>query len=175
MHVPQEYTIAIIKNLGFFIEQFFQLEVRQIKTAVSKFSIITDSPNNLDFLQRIPHFDSPSRKGLAVVHYLQSIPSMGTSLYRHKPTNFEYVDEQRYASYTAKIKERFPTEDTYPEGYINGSTDQFEEIASVEAIFNRLLMYRGTSLHSGQIGKDYDFDPSPATGRLTLTSFIEFR
>ncbi len=175
MQVPQEYTMALVKHLGFFMEQFFNVEIRQIKNAVSKFSIVTDTPDNLGLLQRIPHFDSPSRKGLAVVHYLQSIPSMGTSLYRHKPTNFEYVDEQRYSSYTAKIQERFPTEDKYPEGYINGSTDQFEEIASVEAIFNRLLMYRGTSLHSAQIGSDYNFDPSPATGRLTLTSFFEFK
>jgi hypothetical protein len=175
MQVPQEYTISIIKNLGFFVEQFFQLEVRQIKSAVSKFSIVTTPPNDLDLLQRIPHFDSPSRKGLAVVHYLQSIPSMGTSLYRHKPTNFEYIDEQRYPSYTKKIQERFPTEDTYPTGYINGTTDQYEEIASFDAVFNRFLMYRGTSLHSGKIGKDYNFDPSPATGRLTLTSFFEFK
>lgn len=157
------------------MERFFQLEVRQIKNAVSKFSIITTRPDNLDLLQRIPHFDSPSRKGLAVVHYLQSIPNMGTSLYRHKPTNFEYVDEQRYPSYTAKIQERFPTADKYPEGYINGSTDQFEEIASFDAVFNRLVMYRGTSLHSGKIGQEYNFDPSPATGRLTLTSFFEFK
>ena len=157
------------------MEQFFHLEVRQIKSAVSKFSIITNRQNDLDLLQRIPHFDSPSRKGLAVVHYLQSLPNMGTSLYRHKPTNFEYVDEQRYSSYMMKIEERFPTKNEYPEGYINGSTDQFEEIASIDAIFNRLLMYRGTSLHSGKIGKDYNFDPNPATGRLTLTSFFEFK
>ncbi|RYY01210.1 MAG: hypothetical protein EOO53_19165 [Gammaproteobacteria bacterium] len=175
MHVPQEYTFSIVKNLGFFMEKFFQLEVRQIKSAVSKFSIVTTPANNLDLLQRIPHFDSPSRKGLAVVHYLQTIPNMGTSLYRHKPTNFEYIDEQRHSSYMAKIEETFPNEDKYPQGYINGSTDQFEEIASVDAVFNRLLMYRGTSLHSGKIGKDYNFDPSPATGRLTLTSFFEFR
>ena len=175
MQVPQEYTIALIKTLGFFMEQFFQLEVRQIKNAVSKFSIITTSPNNLDLLQRIPHFDSPSRKGLAVVHYLQSIPSMGTALYRHRPTNFEYVDDDRYSRYMAHIQERYPTEDKYPEGYINGSTDQFEEVVSFDAIFNRLLMYRGTSLHSGKIGKDYNFDPNPATGRLTLTSFFEFK
>ena len=175
MQVPQEYTIALVKNLGFFMEQFFQLEVRQIKTAVSKFSIVTNSPDSLDLLQRIPHFDSPSRKGLAVIHYLQSIPSMGTALYCHKPTSFEYVDEQRYANYMANIEERFPTADKYPKGYINGSTDQFEEVASFDAIFNRLLMYRGTSLHSGKIGKDYNFDPSPATGRLTLTSFFEFK
>lgn len=175
MQVPQEYTFSIVKNLGFFMERFFQLEVRQIKSAVSKFSIITTRPDNLDLLQRIPHFDSPSRKGLAVVHYLQSIPCMGTALYRHTPTDFEYVDEQRYSRYMANIQERFPSKDTYPEGYINGSTDQFEEIASFDALFNRLVMYRGTSLHSGKIGKDYNFDPSPATGRLTLTSFFEFK
>lgn len=175
MQVPQEYTIAIVKNLGFFMEQFFHLEVRKIKSAVSKFSIVTARPDDLDLLQRIPHFDSPSRKGLAVVHYLQSIPNMGTALYRHKPSGFEYVDEERYSGYMAQIKERFPTKDKYPEGYINGTTDQFEEVASFDAVFNRLLMYRGTSLHSGKIGKEYSFDPSPATGRLTLTSFFEFK
>lgn len=175
MPVPQEYTFALVKNLGFFMEQFFHLEVRQIKSAVSKFSIVTTRPDDLNLLQRIPHFDSPSRKGLAVIHYLQSIPSMGTALYRHRPTHFEYVDEQRYSAYMTNIQERFPTEDNYPQGYINGSTDQFEEVASFDAIFNRLLMYRGTSLHSGKIGKEYNFDPSPATGRLTLTSFFEFR
>ncbi|RYE53006.1 MAG: hypothetical protein EOP48_15285 [Sphingobacteriales bacterium] len=175
MQVPQEYTMALVKNFGFFMEQFFHLEVRQIKTAVSKFSIITTRQNDLDLLQRIPHFDSPSRKGLAFVHYLQSVPGMGTALYRHKPTGFEYIDEQRYSTYMANIQERFSTKNEYPEGYINGSTDQFEEVASFDAIFNRLLMYRGASLHCGKIGKDYNFDPSPATGRLTLTSFFEFK
>jgi hypothetical protein len=175
MQVPQEYTIALVKNLGFFMEQLFHLEVRTIKSAVTKFSIVTAPPDNLDLLQRIPHFDSPSRKGLAVVHYLQSMPGMGTSLYRHRPTNFEYVDEQRYPGYMASIRERYPSEDKYPKGYIYGSTDQFEELMSVDAIFNRLVMYRGASLHSGQIGKDYSFDPNPATGRLTLTSFFEFK
>lgn len=175
MQVPQEYTLALVKNLGFFMEKFFHLEVRQIKNAVTKFSIITKPPQDLDLLQRIPHFDSPSRKGLAVVHYLQSLPNMGTSLYRHRETQFEYVDEQRYPKYIASIEEKFPSVDKYPRGYINGSTDEFEEIASFDALFNRLIMYRGTSLHSGKIGKDYNFDPNPATGRLTLTSFFEFK
>lgn len=175
MQVPQEYTFAIVKNLGFFMERFFKLEVRQIKSAVSKFSIVTTRPDDLGLLQRIPHFDSPSRKGLAVVHYLQSVPGMGTALYRHKPTGFEYVDEQRYSQYMDNIQQRYPTESDYPQGYINGSTDQFEEVVSFDAVFNRLLMYRGTSLHSGKISEDYNFDPSPAKGRLTLTSFFEFK
>lgn len=175
MQIPQEYTMALVRHLGFFMEQFFHLEVRQIKTAVSKFSIITTRQQDLGLLQRIPHFDSLSRKGLAFVHYLQTVPGMGTSLYRHRPTHFEYIDEQRYPRYAEKIQERYPTEDTYPEGYIHGSTDHFEEIASFDAVFNRLLMYRGTSLHCGKIGKAYNFDPNPATGRLTVTSFFEFK
>lgn len=175
MAVPMEYTFALVKHLGFFMQELFHLDVRRIKSGVSKFSILVDPPANLELLQRIPHFDSSSRKGLAVVHYLQSVPSMGTALYRHIPTNFEYIDELRYPDYSASIQERFPTQDKYPQGYINGSTDQFEEIASFDAIFNRLIMYRGTSLHSGKIGKNYNFDPSPATGRLTLTSFFEFK
>lgn len=174
MQVPQEYTMALVKNLGFFMEQFFHLEVRKIRKAVSKFSIITTRQSELELLQRIPHFDSPSRKGLAFVHYLQTVPGTGTSLYRHRPTNYEYIDEQRYSRYIEKIQERYPTEDTYPKGYIQGSTDQFDEIAAYDAVFNRLLMYRGTSLHCGKIGDVYNFDPNPATGRLTVTSFFEF-
>ncbi|BCD96983.1 DUF6445 family protein [Marinagarivorans cellulosilyticus] len=174
MPVPQAYIIAIVKNLGYFIENFFHLEVRKIKSVTSRFSIVTTPPHELELRQRIPHFDAPSRKGLAVVHYLQSFPSMGTALYRHKPTGFEYVDESRYLDYVNSINQRYPTEGDYPEGYINGPTDQFEEVISFDAVFNRLLMYRGTSLHSGKIGKDYSFDPNPATGRLTVTSFFEF-
>lgn len=55
MQVPLEYTLALVKNLGFFMEQFFHLEVRQIKSAVSTFSIVTTRPHELDLLQRIPH------------------------------------------------------------------------------------------------------------------------
>jgi hypothetical protein len=47
MPVPQEYTMALVKNFGFFMEQFFHLEVKQIRKAVSKFSIITTRPNDL--------------------------------------------------------------------------------------------------------------------------------
>jgi len=55
-----------------------------------------------------------------------------------------------------------------------GSNNEFEEIMSFEAKFNRLIMYRGTSLHSGIIRPEYNFDPNPQTGRLTITSFYEF-
>jgi len=172
--IPMAYTIALAKNLGPVINNFFGLNLKSIKTAVSRFSIVTTPAENLDLLQRIPHIDSPSKNGLAVVHYLKDAPDSGTSLYRHRATGFEYVDGSRYETYMNHIKNYYANPAHTPSGYMCGSNNEFEEIMSFEAKFNRLIMYRGTSLHSGIIRPEYNFDPNPQTGRLTITSFYEF-
>lgn len=174
MPAPQEYTLFLLKMFGLYIKDFFNLDVRAVKVAVSKFSIVTTLPQDLDWLQRIPHFDAPSRNSLAMVYYLKSMPGMGTSLYRHRMTGFEYVDTNRYDAYMGAIGEQFPSSECFPRGYICSSTEVFEEIAEMDAVFNRLVMYRGTSLHSGKICPHYSFDSNPSTGRLTVTSFFEF-
>ena len=125
-------------------------------------------------MQRIPHFDAPTRNSLAVIHYLSDAPNSGTSLYRHRETGYEYIDQLRLESYKQNLQRQFDNPSQYPSGYIHGSTKEYEEISSHKAVYNRLLMYRGSSLHSGIIKPDYNLDPSPETGRLTVTSFIEF-
>lgn len=174
MVVPMIYAAALAKNLQPYIEGFLGYNLKAVTKAASRFSLVTIPPSELSLLQRIPHFDAPTKNGLAAVHYLCDAPSSGTSLYRHRKTGYEFIDSSRYSEYMALVKARYSSPDLYPEGYIFGSTDEFEEIASHKAVFNRLLLYRGSSLHSGQIGADYDFDPSPETGRLTITTFIEF-
>jgi hypothetical protein len=59
--------------------------------------------------------------------------------------------------------------------YINGDNQYYEQIGSYDAKFNRIVMYRGNVLHSANIAPDFNFDPNPRTGRLTLTSFIQCR
>jgi hypothetical protein len=174
MSLPTAYTIALAKNLSPFIDGLFGLNLESIKKAVSRFSIVTTPPEDLDLLQRIPHIDSPSKDGLAVVHYLKDAPDSGTSLYRHRATGYEYVDGSRYETYMAHVKNYYSDPANNPSGYMYGSNEEYEEIMSFEAKFNRLIMYRGTSLHSGIIRPDYNFDASPQTGRLTITSFYEF-
>jgi len=174
MQIPATYTIALAKNLSPFINGFFGLDLEAIKKAVSRFSIVTTPAEDLDLLQRIPHIDSPSKDALAVVHYLKDAPDSGTSLYRHRATGFEYVDGSRYDVYMNHIKNYYADPVHTPTGYMRGSNNEYEEIMSVEAKFNRLIMYRGTSLHSGIIRPEYNFDPNPQTGRLTITSFYEF-
>ena len=74
--------------------------------------------------------------------------------------------------YEEAINKEFPSSSTISRGYINDCSAEFEQLLVQDAQFNRLLMYRGSSLHSGCIGHDYTYVPDPATGRLTLTSFI---
>jgi hypothetical protein len=174
MDISDAYIVQFVRNFHHIIQDFFKLDLRRIKKAASKYSIVTYSPEKLKLMQRIPHFDAPTRNSLAVIHYLSDAPNSGTSLYRHRETGYEYVDPLRIDNYTQNLQQQFDDPLNQPNGYIHGSTENYEEIASYKAVYNRLLMYRGSSLHSGIINPDYNFDPSPETGRLTVTSFIEF-
>ena len=42
--------------------------------------------------------------------------------------------------------------DSPPPGYINGDTPLYEQLSRQEGVFNRLLVYRRNSLHSGAPG-----------------------
>lgn len=172
MPIPLLYTAALAKNLRPYIQNLFGFDPRNVKKAVSAFSIVTCPPRQLSLRQQIPHFDAASRKSLAAIHYLADDDTAGTAFFRHRKLGYEYIDVGRYEAYMQCIRTQF--DEKMARGYIRGSTDEYEMIASFPAKFNRMLLYRGSSLHSGIIPETYTFDPSPATGRLTITSFFEF-
>jgi hypothetical protein len=174
MPMVEIYPMAIAKFYAKYITDFFSLDLKRVKKVASKFSLVTQSPDSLGLMQRIPHIDAASQNSLAMIHYLCDAPESGTALYRQKKTGFEFVDAARHERYLSCVNEQFSQPDIYPKGYICSDTPEYEQIASFPAVFNRLIMYRGSSLHSGIIGSDYSFDSSPATGRLTVTTFIEF-
>lgn len=174
MAVPLIYTAAMAKNLRRPIQSLFGFDPRNAKKAVSTFSIVTQKTEELSLSQKIPHFDAAAKKSLAAVHYLTDDEDSGTAFYRHRKSGFEFVDSDRYSQYMNCVKAQYSNEIKVPRGYICGSTDEYEMIAPVTAKFNRLILYRGSSLHSGIIKPNYDFDPNPQTGRLTITSFLEF-
>ncbi|MCT2529639.1 DUF6445 family protein [SAR92 clade bacterium H921] len=174
MAISDAYIVALVRNFQGVIRDFFKLDLRTIKSAASKYSIVTSQPEDLKLMQRIPHFDAPSRDSLAVIHYLCDAPDSGTAFYHHDETGYDFIDRGRLGNYEQSIVTRFQDPTRQPAGYVCGGTEDYSEIASFGAVYNRLLMYRGSSLHSGIIRPDYNFDPSPETGRLTITSFIEF-
>lgn len=173
MEVSAHYSIALLKILERCASDFFNLNLRRTKRIASRYSIVTTRPENLSPMQTIPHFDAPNPKGLAMVLFLQEGSCPGTAFYKHRSTGYEYINENRYKLYMPVIREQLKGQTGNQSGYIYRSTAEFEQIANVEGRFNRLIVYFGSSLHSGVISPDYNFDPFPSSGRLTITTFLE--
>lgn len=168
---PGLYMDAVSKHLGALISKTFQLSSHTQRKMRSVYSMVTTPPDELSPLQCAPHCDSTLMSDLASVHYLCQPHHGGTSLYRHIDTGFEYVDGARKEQYRHIVAAQEQRPD-FPRTYMNGSNAFFERIASYEARFNRVVIYRSTSLHSGNITPDFNFDSNPRTGRLTLNTFI---
>ena len=170
---PANYDKFLARQLGVLMHQVFGTPIEKIRGARSVYSMVVTPPEALALTQRVPHSDSLSEQNLACVHYLCESRQGGTSLYRHRSTGYENINEQRYETYQAALTADMKRYGT-PAGYINGSTEIFERTASYEARFNRLVMYRGFNLHSGNIAPDFAFDANPRSGRLTLNTFYFF-
>ena len=107
-----------------------------------------------------------------MIHYLFRADHGGTAFYRHRATGYEYVDFGRQPNYLSHVEREKAGPNAATAGYINGDTPLYERIGSQDGVFNRLLMYRRTSLHSGCIAPGFIPDSNPRTGRLSINGFI---
>jgi hypothetical protein len=152
----------------------FGMPEGRLTLSMCHYSVITTAARELAPPQRIPHVDSFARSGLATIHYLFKSNHGGTAFYRHRRTGFESIDETRRAAYARALHEEHLGPAAPGPEYINGSTDLFEQIAKQDGVFNRMLIYRRNSLHSGCIEAGFVPDPNPSTGRLSINSFIDW-
>lgn len=166
----KDFMLSCLKNL---LIDFFQLSSSRFSFSMCHYSLITTPPEKLELIQRIPHIDSTVGNGLASVHYLFKNPLGGTAFYRHRSTGFESIDESRAKKYFATLEQESADPHFPGCAYINGDTPFYERIAEQEGIFNRILIYRRNSLHSGSIDKTFVPDANPLTGRLSINSFID--
>jgi hypothetical protein len=86
---------------------------------------------------------------------------------------YEYLDESRRPIYSRVLEAECAGLDCPAAEYINGDTRIFEQIARAEGVFNRMLIYRRNSLHSGAIERAFVPDANARTGRLSINSFID--
>lgn len=136
------------------------------------FSLITTLPEQLSYLQRIPHIDSAMPHELALVFYLFKRDQGGTAFYRHRNSGFEYIDLDRRDEYYRQLALDRESVERSSTGYISGDTEFYERIGRQAGIYNRMLVYRRTSLHSADFGPELEFSPDPRRGRLTLNGFL---
>lgn len=137
----------------------------------ASFSMVTAAPDTLAPAQRAPHFDSVDPGLLALLHYLSVPAGTGTAFYRHRTTGTEIVTAANVDAFVAAARK----ESAGLEGYIDGSNAWFEEIGRIEAVPDRLIIYRGGLLHSGIIPPGMALDPDPRRGRLTANFFVQGR
>lgn len=170
---PEMYQQFVLQQLQPVLIEHFQLDCTELKFSMCHYSLVTTPPEQLKMIQRIPHVDSFDKNGLATIHYLFRKNLGGTAFYRHRKTGYEYIDEERKLTYFKSLEAENDTPNMPERKYINGDTKLFTQIGKQEAVFNRMLVYRRNSLHSGSIGEDFVPDKNPLTGRLSLNSFID--
>ena len=166
---PADYVAQVLERLAPLLEAHFGAPPED-ELELCAYSMVTTAPGDLCAIQRIPHFDGPEPRRIAFLHYLCSGEQGGTSFYRHRATGLERVTPERTAEYTARImseiKDKLPAD-----GYAAGDSNYFERIHGVPAAFNRLIVYPGNTLHSGDIGGKTVRSEDPRRGRLTINGF----
>jgi len=163
------YVEETCERAGQFIAGAFDVDSFDLIEA--SFSMVTTLPSELSRPQRAPHFDTPDPKYYALLHYLRVPAGSGTAFYRQRSTGIERVTEGNIGAFvtTAEREAALLAPDS---GYIHGSDEFFEQIGTVEAVPDRLIIYQGSLLHSGIIPAAMNFSADPREGRLTANLFV---
>jgi Family of unknown function (DUF6445) len=169
---PLSYQQFILATFRDAFRDVFGLGNRSVRFTSCHFSLVTRQPAELVHLQRVPHVDSLSSEQLAFIHYLFRQDLGGTAFYRHRATGFEFIDAERSVSYFETVKDEKEGPDSPAPAYINGDTALYEQIGRQDGVFNRLLMYRRNSLHSGCLSAGSTLDADPRKGRLSINGFL---
>jgi hypothetical protein len=166
---PPEYAHSIVANLRDLIRTKFDLAGELVITD-STFSLVLTPPDKLVPFQRVPHFDSADQNRIAVLHYLSELG--GTSFYRHRSTGTEVVTADMQETYMRSVNGEVKTVGMPPSQYVDGDTPLFERTVRYDAVFNRMLVYRGSMLHSVNVPAGFVPDTNPRTGRLSINTFL---
>ncbi|QIL90141.1 hypothetical protein GNX18_10525 [Microbulbifer sp. SH-1] len=170
---PLQYKQFLLEQLSGLLVDYFQLGGMRLSLSMCHYSMVTKPAQQLEWIQRIPHIDTVQSTSLASIHYLFREPHGGTAFYRHRSTGYEVVNEGRRQDYFSTLQKEAADPKFTGGGYINGDTPFFEQVHAEEGLFNRMLIYRSNSLHSGSIGEDFVPDTDPRSGRLSINSFID--
>jgi hypothetical protein len=164
-----DYVHALVKTVAPYIAGAFDCEAFDLVEA--SFSIVTTLPGALTPPQRAPHFDGTDPALIAMVHYLADVPGSGTAFFRHRATGIDQLTDANVDAYVdlARLEGMTTT------GYVQKSDRFYDMLFRADARLDRLLIYRGSLLHSGIIPPDIPLDPDPLKGRLTANYFLKIK
>ena len=168
---PEALVLSIRHSLAPLIRQTFGL-ADELDRIESYFSLVTRTAAELSLIQRLPHFDGVGPARIAVLHHLGRSGRGGAAFFRHRSTGFETITEDRLPLYNQAVNAELRRFGPPPPAYLAGDTPISARIACYEARFNRLLVYRGNTLHGAEIPPDLPLPADPRTGRFSVNTFI---
>lgn len=171
---PAQYLRARADLLTEIIGQVFGAS-RGADLLECNFSVVTTPPGKLTPIQRFPHFDGTDPVRLALLHYLCPPEAGGTSFYRHRATQFETITQDRLQRYDTALRSDVQRLGMPEPQYFHGSDGIFECIGSIPARFDRLVIYRGVKLHSGDILQPEWIGAGLSKARITINTFLSVR
>lgn len=170
--VSEAVAMPLVAPLLGQLEQHFSLS-RPPRYRECFLSLVTQAPGALAPIQRLPHFDGLAPERLAVLLYLDRRERGGTGFYRHRSTGFESVDAARFDAYRSALASEVGEQGLPESAYIAGDTAIFAQVHRARGSFNSLVVYRGNTLHCAALPPDFEPDPAPSSGRLTLNLFLD--
>jgi hypothetical protein len=171
---PLNYVNQLVRRLDPLLRQAFALEAVKLARAECSLSMVTLPPERLTQQQQVPHVDTVDPLQFAILQYLCGPEHGGTAFYRHRATGFETLTPERMEKYDRQRSDEL-REGTARPDYIRGDDDHFVQHARFESRFDRVIVYRSRTLHSGQIGADAALIDDPRKGRLTANIFVNYR
>jgi hypothetical protein len=168
---PGDYLQNIFEALRRVLGQTYRFGDAQRFRLDSSFAMITHVPDELRHHQRVPHVDRTGPIDLAMVHYLCDASFGGTNFFRHRSTGWQRITDERQDAYNKALNAEMNRQ-VLPNGFPAADHPLFDQLATVEAAFNRLVVYRAGVLHSPAIERQARYSADPRTGRLTVTSFL---
>lgn len=171
--LPDEATA----QLGEFFDRHLRraLGARRTLRRMGRLSLATHAPETLHPWQCFCHVDHmrvpPEQLVAASVLYLFRDPALGgTGFYmpRRPPDDIARL-VQAAAEWPS---ERFHAETGIVRGYMSESNAWFQKVLAVEPRWNRMIVYPGTVMHSGDITAPSLLSEDPRHGRLTINGFF---
>jgi len=171
---PGDYSLNLTALLEPLIKANFDVPQQlPLRKSMCAFSLTTMPPEELGPLQRTPHFDASTPYHIAVLLYLCDEHHGGTGFYRHNATGLQQITaatrEHYLDAYYKEINAEVPAQ-----RYFDDSTNHFTFLGMIPAKFNRLVVYKGSLLHSACVNPALGLESDPLKGRLTVNTFYDF-
>ena len=170
---PAAYRSLVLGAVEPLIRRAFALDAHDRGHVDASYSIVTTPPAELHPLQRVPHVDTCSPLRVALLHFLCGEDFGGTAFFRHDATGLEQIAPADFERYRHARRNELASRPP-PRGYPDAETAGFSETAAFVARYDRLLIYRSFSLHSGIIPPAMPLVADPRAGRLTVNTFVDY-